>query len=131
MFKKRQNRMNGLGRGTGNGGGTGIGIGRGQGIQNRSGFGRGRRRMMRNIIGTPIATFFKPNGIPVSELEIVELAMDEFEALRLKNIEELNQTQSAEQMEISQSTFARILDSAYKKISDAIINGKAIEIIEE
>ncbi len=40
----------------------------------------------------------------------------------------LNQTDSAEKMHISQPTFARTVDSATKKIADALINGKAIKI---
>jgi len=63
------------------------------------------------------------------KLEIVELTIEEAEALRLKNCKGLCQTTCAKQMKTSQSTFQRILSSAYKKISDAIINGKAIKII--
>jgi len=61
-------------------------------------------------------------------LKQVVLEYDEVEALRLKNIEGLDQTSSAERMGISQSTFQRILDSANKKISIAIIEGHAIKI---
>ena len=62
-------------------------------------------------------------------LEMVELTTEEMEALRLKNIKGLDQDQAAKEMNTSQSTFQRILSSAYKKISDALINGKAIKII--
>ena len=62
-------------------------------------------------------------------LEMVELTTEEMEALRLKNIKGLDQEQAAKEMNTSQSTFQRILSSAYKKISDALINGKAIKII--
>ncbi len=125
----------------------GEGIGFGFGIGNRAGqvnrnvsrnensFGQGKRKLRRgprrrnrNISGIPIATYFKPNGISVLNLEVIHLGLDEFEALRLKNVEDLDQTEAAKKMEISQSTFARILDSAYKKISIALINGYAIEI---
>ncbi|TSC95270.1 MAG: hypothetical protein Athens101410_677 [Parcubacteria group bacterium Athens1014_10] len=61
---------------------------------------------------------------------MVELTTEEAEALRLKNIKNLEQIECAEQMKTSQSTFQRILSSAYKKISDALINGKAIKIIK-
>lgn len=122
------------GDGTGKGAGLGVGmeggqnIGFGQGLGN--GMGRGRRRMLRNIMSTPIATFFKPNGIPIVDLEIITLNLDEFEALRLKNVEELSQTEAGEKMGVSQSTFARILDSANKKVSTALVEGCAIEINE-
>ena len=61
-------------------------------------------------------------------LDEVELSREEMEALRLKNLEELDQIKAAEKMETSQSTFQRILSSANKKIADALINGKAIKI---
>jgi len=53
------------------------------------------------------------------------------EAMRLKNIEDLDQIACARKMKTSQSTFQRILSSAYKKISDALISGKAIKITKK
>ncbi len=64
-------------------------------------------------------------------LEVIKLTLEEVEALRLKNIEDLEQIECAQKMNTSQSTFQRILTSAYKKISVALINGKAIEIANE
>ena len=63
-------------------------------------------------------------------LEVVELTTEEAEALRLKNIKDLDQIECAKKMNTSQSTFQRILASAYKKITEALINGKAIKIIK-
>ena len=65
------------------------------------------------------------------DLEIVELTGEEIEALRLKNIEELDQNQCAEKMNTSQSTFQRILNSSYKKISQALVEGKGIKVLHE
>jgi predicted DNA-binding protein (UPF0251 family) len=87
-----------------------------------------RPRKKRFIRFDPKVTYYKPRGIPLSELEEIALTTDELEALRLKNIEELNQTDCAKKMLISQSTFQRILSSAYKKVSVALIQGKAIRI---
>ena len=64
-------------------------------------------------------------------LEVIELTAEEVEALRLKNIKNLDQLECAKKMKTSQSTFQRILSSAYKKISGALIEGKAIEIVKE
>jgi len=89
-----------------------------------------RPRLGRNINFDPHVTFFKPQGIPIRELEVVELSHEEMEALRLKNIEELDQNTCAKKMQTSQSTFQRILASARKKISLALIDGKAIKIIK-
>jgi predicted DNA-binding protein (UPF0251 family) len=82
----------------------------------------------RHIEFCPNVTYYKPRGIPLSELEEVILTADEMEALRLKNEENLDQTECAEKMLTSQSTFQRTLCSAYKKISHALVKGKAIRI---
>lgn len=63
-------------------------------------------------------------------LEVVQLTTEEVEALRLKNIKDLDQVECAKRMKTSQSTFQRILSSAYKKITEALIEGKAIKIIK-
>jgi len=64
----------------------------------------------------------------MSQLEEVELLPDELEALKLHDVDNLDQISSAQKMKISQPTFGRILDKAYKKIAVAIIKGKAIKI---
>lgn len=87
-----------------------------------------RPKLCRKINFRPQVNFFKPQGIPLRALEIVDLNIDEVEALRLKNIQNLEQIDCAKKMLISQSTFQRILKSAYCKISIAIIHGKAIKI---
>jgi predicted DNA-binding protein (UPF0251 family) len=87
-----------------------------------------RPRLCRKIKFNPDITYFKPQGVPLRTLEVVSLSLEEMEALRLKNIEGLEQTQAAEKMNTSQSTFQRILSSAHQKIADALINGKAISI---
>ena len=64
-------------------------------------------------------------------LEEVVLRPDELEALKLYEVDGLNQTIAAKKMKISQPTLARLLDSANKKIAQAIITGKAIRIEEK
>jgi len=82
----------------------------------------------RCIGAEPEAFYYKPRGIPLRELEQVVLTLDEVEALRLKNLEEMDQTKAAKKMGVSQSTFQRILVSANRKTADALLNGKAIKI---
>lgn len=74
--------------------------------------------------------YFKPRGVPIKELEEVEFADDELEAIRLADLEELFQEDAASKMNISRATFGRIIMRAHHKIADAIINGKAIKIAE-
>jgi len=87
-----------------------------------------RKKCKRNIECTPDINFYKPMGIPKCELEIIILNLDEFEALRLADLEGLYQEKAAESMQVSRQTFGRILTEAHKKIADAIVNGKGIEI---
>jgi len=87
-----------------------------------------RPRLCRNVKFNPQVNYFKPQGIPVRCLEVVQMSLEEMEALRLKNLEGLEQTEAAQKMDTSQSTFARILASANQKTADALINGKAIRI---
>jgi len=87
-----------------------------------------RPRLSRRICFSPNITYYKPQGVPMRLLKIVELSLEEAEALRLKNIKDLNQTECAKQMKTSQSTFQRILNSAQKKVSKALIKGMAIQI---
>jgi predicted DNA-binding protein (UPF0251 family) len=89
-----------------------------------------RPRLCRRIRFNPQVTYFKPQGVPMRFLEIIELTAEELEALRLRNVKDLDQTEAAEKMNTSQSTFQRILSSAYKKITNALVEGKAIKIVK-
>ena len=84
----------------------------------------------RKISFDPDVTYFKPRAIPLSILEEVELRKDELEAIRLCDLKDLDQIEAAKKMRVSQSTLQRILDSARKKIAEALIEGKAIKIIK-
>ncbi|NQU82899.1 MAG: DUF134 domain-containing protein [Parcubacteria group bacterium] len=89
-----------------------------------------RPRLCRKIRFNPDITYFKPQGVPMRFLEVVELTHEEVEALRLKNKKGLDQIECAKLMKTSQSTFQRILSSAYKKMTEALIKGKAIKIVK-
>jgi predicted DNA-binding protein (UPF0251 family) len=82
----------------------------------------------RQIRFDPNVTYFKPRGIPLAILEEVDLGIDELEAIRLCDQENLDQIEAAKKMKISQSTLQRILTSAHKKIAQALIRGRAIKI---
>ncbi len=76
----------------------------------------------------PQSSFFKPRGVPLSSLQHIILTVDEFEAIRLADMEGLYQADAAEKMKVSRQTFGRIIESAHKKIADALVNGKALSI---
>jgi predicted DNA-binding protein (UPF0251 family) len=82
----------------------------------------------RHIAGRPVASIFKPRGVPMHGIEEVVMALDEFEAMRLADLGGMYQEQAAEQMKISRPTFSRIIDSAHRKMADAIVHGKALRI---
>ena len=76
----------------------------------------------------PQSDYFKPRGIPLSMLEEVVLTVDEFEAVRLADFEGLYQEQAAGKMRVSRPTFGRIVESAHKKVAEALVQGKALKI---
>ncbi|OHD12029.1 MAG: hypothetical protein A2Y34_13715 [Spirochaetes bacterium GWC1_27_15] len=82
----------------------------------------------RKLHYTPDFYYFKPAGIPGRNLEEVILTLDEFEAIRLADFENLYQEDAAKQLNVSRQTFGNIIDSAHKKIADTIINGKILKI---
>jgi predicted DNA-binding protein (UPF0251 family) len=89
----------------------------------------GRRQLWRKVSSIPQITYFKPAGLRMGELEETQLLVEEAEAIRLKDLEGMEQEECARMMSISRSTFSRLLDSARQKIADALSNGKAIRIV--
>jgi len=87
-----------------------------------------RPRLCRRVAFRPDVTYFKPAGVRLKELEEVILTIDEFESIRLKDLLELDQDEAARKMNISQPTFHRLVSLARKKISEALVKGKAIKI---
>jgi predicted DNA-binding protein (UPF0251 family)/predicted Fe-Mo cluster-binding NifX family protein len=80
-------------------------------------------------LGAPIPPrVMKPAGIPARELEEIRLGFDEAEALKLADLEGLYQEAAARSMGVSRQTFGRIIESAHRKVADAILNGKALRI---
>lgn len=89
-----------------------------------------RPRKKRFIKVRPNVTYFKPRAVPLSALEEVDLHLEELEAIRLKDLKGLNQEESAKRMKISIATFQRMLNSAHKKVAEALTEGKSIAIIK-
>jgi predicted DNA-binding protein (UPF0251 family) len=87
-----------------------------------------RPEKLRCVAHLPNVGLFRPVGIPANALQDVSLSLEEVESIRLKDLEGLEQEECAQQMHISRPTFHRILELARKKLADALINGKAIQI---
>ena len=87
------------------------------------------RPFCKRLIGfSPSVTYFKPAGVPLRMLEEVSLKLDELEALRLADLEAMHQEDAAKKMNISRATFGRVVESARKKVADALMNGKALRV---
>lgn len=71
---------------------------------------------------------FKPTGIPLSEMEIIDIEIDELEAVRLCDYEGKSQIKTAEIMGISRGTVQRLLNSGRRKILDGLLHLKAIKL---
>ncbi|MBL7160899.1 MAG: DUF134 domain-containing protein [Candidatus Aenigmarchaeota archaeon] len=87
-----------------------------------------RPRICRRVGFRPGVTYYKPAGIRMAELEESILRVEELEAVRLKDLEGMEQEEAAKKMGISQPTFHRLLLSSRRKIADALVNGKAIRV---
>jgi predicted DNA-binding protein (UPF0251 family) len=87
-----------------------------------------RPTKLRKIEHIPAIPYFVPSDTEIAELPENILKLEELEAIRLKDLEGLEQGECAERMEVSRPTFQRILLSAREKVADSLINGKMIHV---
>lgn len=87
-----------------------------------------RPTKFRRVEFFPKDTYFVPLGKPKCELQEVILKVEELEAMRLKDMEGLNQEECARKMQVSRQTFQNIIDEARKKVVQALSEGLAINI---
>lgn len=87
-----------------------------------------RPKRCRKICFDPDYKVFKPQGIPMTGLASIEMGLDELEALRLSDVEDLSQADAAKRMDVSQPTFNRILSGARAKVAKALTEGVALKI---
>ena len=87
-----------------------------------------RPKCCRQIGAMPGKTCFQPEGAASSSFDEVLLTLDEYEAIRLADLEGLYQEQAASRMNISRQTFGRIIEAARRKVADVLVNGKILKI---
>ncbi len=87
-----------------------------------------RPQKKRSVHSPPLCADYKPTGVRSRQLEIVSLALDEYEAIRLADYEGLDHAASALQMEISRSTFTRLVERARQKVARFLIEGRRLQI---
>lgn len=89
-----------------------------------------RKRLQRRLGYSFRDLYYKPRGVPLRQLKEISLTKEELETIRLRFIENLEQIDSARKMGISRSQYQRDVTAAMKKITQAIIEGKAIRIVD-
>ncbi len=85
-----------------------------------------RPQKSRIVACDPGASYFKPRGIPLREIEEVRLTIDQMEAIRLADLEGLSQADAGKKMGVSRATFGRIVQKARHIVAEALVHGKAI-----
>ena len=83
-----------------------------------------RIKKIRTICAAPRFRWFSPADLTAAET--VRLTYDEYEVLRLHDLEHLTQEAVARQMQVSRPTVTEMLASAHQKVADALTNGKQI-----
>jgi len=88
-----------------------------------------RPKCCRQVGAIPYKTCFQPEGVTaLSYPDEILLTLDEYESLRLADLEGLYQEQAASRMNISRQTFGRIVEAARRKVADVLVNGKSLRI---
>ena len=89
-----------------------------------------RNKKMRYCRGIDGYNLYKPSGIPLSQMEIIELGLDELEAMRLCDFDGMQQEEAADAMGVSRGTIQRLLESGRRKTLDALVGGKALSFAD-
>ncbi|RKD21405.1 Predicted DNA-binding protein, UPF0251 family [Caminicella sporogenes DSM 14501] len=87
-----------------------------------------RPRKRRRVCGLPDFTMFGPVKEMVNSEDIITMTVEEYEVIRLMDLEGLDQERCAERMEVARSTVQRMYSDAKKKIADSLVNGKVLKI---
>jgi len=87
-----------------------------------------RSKMQKIVHQPPLFTAFKPIGVMKNTLQSLPMTLDEYEAIRLADYLGMDHAEAAEEMEISRSTFSRLVEQARKKTAQFLVEGKALYI---
>ncbi len=88
-----------------------------------------RRKRLRKIVAPPRFVGYKPYGVSGQSKGEIELLYEEYEAIKLADFDLMNHDQASALMGISRATFARIYESARRKIAEALVNVKEIKTV--
>lgn len=88
-----------------------------------------RRRRLRKVVAPPQFSGFRPYGVTDVSKEYIELFYEEYEAVKLADYDLMNHQEASELMGISRPTFARIYETARRKIARALVETKEIKTV--
>ena len=88
-----------------------------------------RRKRMRKVVAPPGFKGYRPYGNRSNNKEIVELLYEEYEAIKLADYDLMNHQEASELMGVSRATFARVYESARRKIASALVETREIRSI--
>jgi len=87
-----------------------------------------RPRKWRNVCSLPEHNRFGPLGVGAGQREAITMTVDEYEAIRLIDMEGFNQEMCSKQMNVARTTVQGIYEVARRKIADCLVNGKVLLI---
>ncbi len=85
-----------------------------------------RRKHLRKIVEPPRFKSYRPTGIEDRSSDPVELLYEEYEAIKLSDYDGLHHHEACRKMGVSRPTFARIYESARRKIAKAFVEVREI-----
>lgn len=88
-----------------------------------------RRRRPRKIVKPPLFTGYRPYGQSHRVVEDIELLYEEYEAIKLADYDLLTHLEASDMMGVSRATFARIYESARRKIAQILVEGKGLKAV--
>ena len=88
-----------------------------------------RRKRMRRVVAPPKFRGYKPYGNPVVEEGAVELLYEEYEAIKLADYDLMSHQEACVLMGVSRPTFARVYESARRKIAQALVETREIKSV--
>lgn len=88
-----------------------------------------RKVTLRKVVEPPRFKGYRPYGVNVKSKESVELLYEEYEALKLADYDLMHHQEASKLMGISRATFARIYESARRKMAKALVEAKPIRSV--
>ncbi|AHF08727.1 DUF134 domain-containing protein [Dehalobacter restrictus] len=87
-----------------------------------------RPRKWRKVCCLPESSLFGPLNAAIDQENLVLMLVDEYETIRLIDLQGFTQEECAEQMHIARTTVQRIYNDARKKMAESLVNGKVLRI---